>query len=378
VTEAGASRIRSVLVRTATFAVCLLLPAVSLYYVWEDVLSGPGITPDFGLAYYPAGEAVLDGEPVYPEGELELRSGFIVEYVYPPLTAIAVTPLTALPVDVASALFSLFLVAVLVATLLVLGVRDWRCFGLAFLWPPVQETIDTGNVTVVLGLAAALVWRFRDRPRGAGVSLGVGLATKLLLSPLLLWLLITRRLRALAWTIVVAAVVLLASWSVIRFEQVGDYPDLLSRLSDIQDGRGYTLYALGLDVGLPDLLARALWIALGAGVLLAMAIVARRGDERRAFVLAVAAVLACTPIVWLHYLTLLLVVVAIAEPRLGPAWFVGLAMQLVVSTGVYNGSTFQTAAVLALMAVTVALALRPAWPMRSAPLTKATPAAQSQ
>jgi hypothetical protein len=360
-----------VLLRTATLAVCLLLPAVSLYYVWEDVLSGSGITPDFGLAYYPAGEAVLDGERIYPEGELELRSGFVVEYVYPPLTAIVVSPLTALPVGVASALFSLFLVAVLLATLLVLGVRDWRCYGLAFLWPPMQETIDTGNVTIVLGLAAALVWRFRDRPGRTGASLGVGLATKLLLWPLLLWLLVTRRLRALAWTIIIATVVLLASWSVIRFEQAGDYPDLLSRLSDVQDGRGYTLYALGLDLGLPDLLARILWLALGVAVLAAMVVVARRGDDRRAFVLAMAAVLTCTPIVWLHYLTLLLVVVAIAEPRLGPAWFVGVAMQLVVSTGVYNGSTFQTAAVLGLMAFTIALALRPSRPMSFAGVPRA-------
>ena len=375
-TEAGALRLRSVLLTAATFAVCLLLPAVSLYYVWEDVLAGSGITPDFGLAYYPAGEAVLDGEPLYPEGELVERSGFIVEYVYPPLTAIAVSPLTALPVDVASALFSLFLMAVVVAMLLVLGVRDWRCYGLAFLWPPVQETIDTGNVTIVLGLAAALVWRFRDRPGAAGASLGGGLATKLLLWPLLLWLLVTRRFRALAWAVVVATLVLLASWSVIRFRQLGDYADLLRRLGEIQDGRSYTLYALGLDLGLPDLLARGLWLAVGAGVLAAMLVVARRGDERRAFVLSVAAVLACTPIVWLHYLSLLLVVVAIAEPRLGPAWFVGLAMQLVVSTGVYNGSTLQNAAVLVLTALTVALALKPSWPLPSG-RTRATPAAES-
>jgi hypothetical protein len=38
----------------------------------------------------------------------------------------------------------------------------------------------------------------------------------------------------------------------------------------------------------------------------------------------------------------------------------GIPLQLVVSTGVYNGSTFQTAAVLAAMALTVALVLAPA------------------
>ena len=61
-------------------------------------------------------------------------------------------------------------------------------------------------------------------------------------------------------------------------------------------------------------------------LLAAVVVLARRGDERRAFVVAVAAALACSPIVWLHYFALLLVVVAVAEPRLGLLWFVPLAM----------------------------------------------------
>ena len=61
---------------------------------------------------------------------------------------------------------------------------------------------------------------------------------------------------------------------------------------------------------------------------------------------------------WLHYFALLLVAVAVAEPRLAPVWFLGLPLQVFISTGVHNGSTFQTAAMLATAALTVVLVLR--------------------
>ena len=120
------------------------------------------------------------------------------------------------------------------------------------------------------------------------------------------------------------------------------------------------MYALGVDLGLPASVAWGLWLATAVAVLAACVVLARRGDEQRAFVLALAAAIAFSPIVWLHYFALLLVAVAIAQPRLAPIWFIGIPLQVVVDTGVYNGSTFQTAAVLIAAAATVALALAPA------------------
>ena len=75
--------------------------------------------------------------------------------------------------------------------------------------------------------------------------------------------------------------------------------------------------------------------------------------------LALAAALAFSPIVWLHYFALLLVAIAVVRPRLAPVWFIGLPLQLVITTGVYNGSTFQTAAMLGAAVLTFVLALAP-------------------
>ena len=62
------------------------------------------------------------------------------------------------------------------------------------------------------------------------------------------------------------------------------------------------------------------------GLLGGVVLLGRRRDERAAFILAIAAALALTPIVWLHYFALLVVVVAVSRPRLGVVWFVPLAM----------------------------------------------------
>ncbi len=85
---------------------------------------------------------------------------------------------------------------------------------------------------------------------------------------------------------------------------------------------------------------------------------ARRGDERSAFLVAIAAALALSPIVWLHYFALLLVVVAVARPTLGLLWFVPLAM--VVTPGSGEPTPFETAWTLGVAAAVVALALRQA------------------
>jgi hypothetical protein len=361
-------------VRTTTAAVLFgVLPLYALYLIFANA-TGDGLdekVTDFENAFYPSAKAILDGTSPYPSpDDPQLAAG--TEYVYPPLTALVTTPFTALSVEMAGFLVMALLVVTVLGILWVLGVRDWRCYGLALLWPPVLSAIQTGNVTLPLALGAALVWRYRDDARVAGATLGLTLATKLCLWPLGLWLGFTRRMAAAVLAVAVGAVVLLVSWAVIGFAGVGEYPELLRRVSELEEGQGYTVYALALDLGSADVLARALWIGLAVAALAGIAVLARRGDERRAFAIAVAAALACSPIVWLHYFALLLVVVAVAEPRLGPAWFVPLAMY--GSTGTMNGTTLQTTLTIVAAVLTVAVALRPTRPARPTVFAPTSPA----
>lgn len=331
-----------------------VLPVLTVALLFAGTIQDGTEAIDF-RQFYRAAAAILGGDSPYRLAG-EPLTAWGGPYPYPPLPALVVTPLTALPLEVAGVLVMAVLVMVAVAIPFVLGVRDWRCYGLVLLWPPVISAIQTGNLTLPLGLAAALTWRFRDRPLPVSASIGLTLAAKFFLWPLVVWLAATRRFTSAALACAVGAGLLLVSWAAIGFSGLVDYPDLLRKLEDTVGDDSYTAYIVGLDVGLPSALARAVWLVLGLGLLALVVTVGRRGDERSAFILAIAAALALTPIVWLHYFALLVVVVALAQPRLGAAWFVPLAM--VVTPGRGHPTPFETSATLAVAALTIAMALR--------------------
>lgn len=352
---AGSPRVSAARVRRyATFAFFGVLPGLTLAALFLGAIQDDAVAFDF-RPFHRAAESILAGENPYPRAgdALDATAG---PYVYPPLPALAAIPLTALSVDAAGVLVMALLASAALLTLYVCGVRDWRCYGLVLLWPPVISAIQTGNVTLFLGLAGALAWRLRDRGTLAGGAVGLTLAAKFFLWPLVFWLAATRRLVGAAVACAAAAALLVLTWAAIGFVGLRGYPDLLRRLEDAVGDDSYTAYIVGLDLGLSPTAARALWLALGLAVLAAVVLAARRGDERGAFVLAIAASLALTPIVWLHYFALLALVVAVAQPRLGVAWFVPLAM--VVTPGSGQPTPFETAATLAVAVLTIGLALR--------------------
>ena len=338
----------------ASIAFCGVLPALVLALVFAAAIGDGSYGIDFRQVYH-ASQDVLAGRNPYPDRDALLTASG-EPWVYPPLLALLLAPLTLLPIGAASVLVMLSLVAVALAVPYALGVRDWRCYGIVMLWPPVISAIQTGNVTLWLALAAALAWRFRDRLVPASASVGVTLAVKFLLWPLLVWFAATRRLASALLAAGIGLGLLLGSWAVIGFDGLRGYPDLLRRLQDAVGDDAYTLTNLLDDLGAPSVVARGVWLLVGFVLLAACAHVARRGDERSGIILALAAALALTPLVWLHYFALLVVVTAIARPRLGLVWFVPLAM--VFSPGSGDPTPLQTALTLAAAAATIALALR--------------------
>ena len=356
-------------VAAASFICFGLLPLLAVALVVADLVSG-GAGWAFREAFSGAAEALRHGDELYPAlDDPALAHG--VAYVYPPLLAVLSVPLASLPGEGGVVVFAAVLIAAVFGTLAVLGVRDWRCYGIAFAWPPVLSAIHVENVTILLGLAAALTWRFRDRPVVGGVALGVSFVVKPLLWPLALWLAVTRRRGAVVWCVISALALGLASWALIAFDGLVSYPALLRRLGELMDEWGYSVYALALDAGAGEGAARVVWLVSAGALVCAVVLVARRGDERRAFGLAVVASIACSPVVWMHYFALLLVVVAVLQPRLGPAWFVPLLMFGGEEIG--NGAAAQTALVLGAAALTVLLALRPG-SLQRVPRLAATPA----
>jgi len=348
--SSGTTRERAVWIAGVTlFAIVPL--AVVLAHI-ADVIITDSVPYDFRV-YYDAADVFLDGGSPYVSLAETLAVG---GYVYPPFTALVVAPLTVLDIQVAGVLVLGLLILATLAIPYVLGVRDWRCFGLLLLWPPVIQGLQTGNATIVMALLAALAWRFRDRAALAGLALGTAFAVKLMLWPLAVWLAATRRYRAVAWMAGSALLLVLVPWAAVDFVGLREYPTLLREFGEALDDNAYSLYAVALDLGAGSAVARAVWAVAAIALLTATVVMARRRDEPTAFVLAIAATLSVSPIVWLPYFLMLAVAVAVAQPHLGVLWFAPLAMWGV--PGTYDPGSIETVATVAIAAVTLALAVR--------------------
>lgn len=338
--------------------------------LWANALAALGGTAQpFDLAIFlEAGDDVAAGRNPYPPPASLREQGQQSPYAYPPLLALAVAPLAALPerargTFVPGVLFSLLLVAALAAALLLLDVRDWRCYPVAFLYPPTLENVEYGAVGPLLLLAAAAAWRWRDRVLLAGAATGLLVVLKLFLWPLVLWLALTRRVRAAAAAAAAAVGLATLSWAAIGFRGLIDYPRLLRELADLEAESSYSALALLRAAGLPGPLAQALVLAAGAA-LLALAWRAAQGSggcalerNRRALTFILAAALVLTPILWLHYLVLLVLPVALARPRLSALWLAPLSLTAFEALDWYRGWPRGDGEALVSVALVVALVL---------------------
>jgi arabinofuranan 3-O-arabinosyltransferase len=293
---------------------------VAVLACFHLVRNSPDRAIDFRSGIWQPAIDILHGRSPYAgAGILRIQDG--VPSIYPPFIALLAIPLGLLSFALASMLWALILIAALLLTLWVAGVRDWRLYGAVVLLPPVVDALGLGQVELLLVLAMALVWRFRDRWLLAGIALGAALAVKPLMLPVLAWLLITRRVRASLASVVVALGLALGSWAVIGFAGLRSYPALLQAWDRIYGECGISLTALALKLEAPSLLATALPIAV-AGALLACAwrLSRRLEGDRRSFAAAMGAVFVAAPVVWSHYLVYLIVPLALAAPRLEWRW----------------------------------------------------------
>ncbi|OHV20253.1 hypothetical protein BBK14_08420 [Parafrankia soli] len=263
-----------------------------------------------------AGAAVADGrDPYPPPGTPEVYSGFA--FVYPYLVSLPFVPLSALPG--AAELFIALSVVALLAACRLAGAGRWT-FALVLTASCTITGLQMGTLNALLFCGLVALWRLRDVPVAAGVLTAVLVYSKLFLVPVVLWLALTRRPRA----TVVALVTLAALFGVGEIYSpvaAHTYADMLSVLAREEAPDGLSLTGLLMNVGLG--LGAATWGArAAAGLLLAGCLWRARGRSRAGgdgllFAGVVAAALVASPIVWSHYL-LLLVAPLLAITRGGP------------------------------------------------------------
>jgi Glycosyltransferase family 87 len=327
-----------------------VLPVLVTVAQFQALVRGHVVAVDFRDGPWVAGHRLLSGLTPYVGPHSAQLQG--ITFVYPAAAAILLAPFSLLSQGAAGTAFTFVTVAAALLTLRVLDVKDWRVYGVALMWPEVVSAWETANVTLLLGLAMALAWRYRDRPVVAGGLVALAISAKPFVWPLALWLVATRRYRALGFTLGLGVAINVLAWAAVGFDQISRYAALMSTLAKNQENRGYSLVAMVLNRGGDRLMAYGLLVGVTAIVAGACLVAGRRRGGRPAFALAIAACLVTSPMSWLHYFALLVIPLALARPRLSTLWLVPLLFQLPA----VGASTRQTTMMFGLAAVIIAKA----------------------
>ncbi|MFP5364136.1 MAG: glycosyltransferase family 87 protein [Thermoleophilia bacterium] len=289
-----------------------LLPVLLWVGLLSEIVDRGALAYDFHEFFYPQARDLIEGRTPTT--------------AYPPLTTLFYVPFALLPVGAADVVITATMILCAGATLGVLGIRDWRCYGAAALWLPVYGGVQTANVSLVLALGVAALWRFRDRAPAAGVLVALMVAGKLFLWPLAGWLAATRRWRAAAIMVGIGLLASAAAWALIDFETVRRFPQLVrGNVVDVGT-QPYTVVALLRQLGAPQAVAYATCWAAGVAVFFTAVRAARRGHDAASLALFLGVALLVSPVVWSHYLALLLVPVALTRPTFSRLWLAPLPL----------------------------------------------------
>jgi alpha-1,2-mannosyltransferase len=281
---------------------------------------------DFHGGAWAAGRDVLAGRSPYPAPDAGKLLAAGNAYIPPPLLAVLCVPLSLLPFAPAVVALGAVCTAAFVLALRVVGVRDLRVYGLALTSFPFVASIGMGQPDGLLALGVALAWRYRSSWRGAA-AVGTVIALKLLAWPLLLWLVATRRPKQAAVAAAVAIAELGGSWALIGFKGLAQYRHLLAADATAFEIRSHSVVAAALRLGASPHAARLLAVAVALAVAAIVVHVAGEWDIG-AFTAALAFGLLASPILWTHYLVVLLVPLAVAHRRANAVWLLTIPFWL--------------------------------------------------
>ena len=207
--------------------VLLYLPGV--YLTLADLMPAPH-QEDFG-AYYLAARALSSGvSPFDADAARRLAAAAGVDqhspYIYPPLLALLLRPLAALPYSAASAVWFALSAGALLSALSMLRTvvqMPWRHYrwvcAAAFFLPPVHHTLQHGQITnflLLMIVAAAL-----ERPAGSA-WVGIAAALKVFPATLAAVYALSGRLAALA-TMILSAVILTVAGALVERAATEDF-----------------------------------------------------------------------------------------------------------------------------------------------------------
>ena len=290
-------------------------------------------------AYVDAARHLARGESMYADGTLQgpFRPGPYKLYLYSPPFAVTMLPFTAITIDSAGVIWYVGRLLLLAAGCAVMPVRPAiRCatFAVAAVTKPVLVDMNLGNVSVFVTSLLAFTWRWLDRAPGS-IALAIAMCVRPVLGLVLIWTLLRRRWRPVLWTIVAGLVIVALSLPFVgKVREYSDtlgvqaYVDFLTVLRNVYDATGQdNNLDFGSSVlrigGGPLLASIALYagFAVGIGAML----LSLRRDRETGFMVTIGATMLLSPLLWDHYLAMLLLPGAFLAQR-GRWW--GLLLPL--------------------------------------------------
>ncbi|WP_410874295.1 glycosyltransferase 87 family protein [Nocardia sp. A7] len=290
----------------------------------------------------------LDGGELY--GPMPPVHGLGLPFTYPPLAAMFFVPLALMPLVVAE-------VVVLATSLASLGIALWLVLvrvrpeldriavltvviaglGLAQYLEPVRQTVNFGQINLILMAAVTIDVLVRKPFWPRGMLIGITVSIKLIPAGFLLYFLLRRDWKAAATMVVSAAGAIGVGFLLFPTDSVEYWFHTVSDTGRIgtpyfagnQSIKG-TLFRLGLD----ESLATGLWIGLSALTIALAAVWMYRligaGNDVGALLVNAAAVLLVSPVSWSHHWVwvapALVVVVSLAYRRRSRAFTTVIAL----------------------------------------------------
>lgn len=268
-------------------------------------------------AYLDAAQRLIDGAGIYQAVTLAgpFRPGPVGLYLYSPPFALAMVPFTLLP-GAGVAWWLLHLAAIALTAVIMPVRREVRLavFVVASLSLPVIRDLTLGNVSVLVLLGSAAIWRWRETPI-AGIALALTMSIRPVQGVVLVWALARRRWAIVAGAIVTLVLVVLVSLPFVGLQAYLDFLTVLRHVSDvdlIHNNLALGAVAVRLGAGpLVETAAIVVWYAIGIGAI----VLGLRRDAETSLVVTLTATLFLGPLMWQHYLTLLLLPAALIADR---------------------------------------------------------------
>ena len=273
---------------------------------------------DFRAYYDGAIRLIATGSP-YQSDTLRgpFQPGPAGLYLYSPVPALLMVPLTWLGLANATLVWLLLRLGLLFATCLLMPVPRWvklATLCVAVLSAQFLYDLNLGNVSLIVTFFAVVAWRWLDEPIGA-LAVAASLTIRPTMAVIAGWWALRRKWQMVAWVIIGAAAIFLAT---LPFMGLDPWLQFVTVLRNVSDTTGVTrnldLAATAATLGVPAQLAD-LFLVGGYILALGAILLSLRRDREIGFAVTLMASLLLAPLLWDHYLTNLIVPGALLAAR---------------------------------------------------------------